>query len=612
MTWSATGLPPGLTMQADGTLNGSPGQTGTFPITVRASEGPSVEASVQITMNVCEPPAAMAVGEVRVVDPTARGTCGLFLPSGAAQTRYRVGVFRTSSDPAPNSPTQATVLVRGIGVTSTAAVSPSETLGRVSRGRAPELTQTFRLWQESQRGRPEHLHHLRASLDLADQLGTRGLLPDRPLARVASASLPETIQLDPKTSGSCTAATRVTANRLAEDERLAIYQDATQNGNSAQQVTSAQAQRLLDLYRDHGKTIIDSYFGGVPDTDSNGKVIVFITPAIAQDVLGRVHSGDFYTRPQCASSNEGEYVYLAFSVVRPILNEGFQIGFYALMHEMKHVSSLYQRIRRAGTGNPVLHPEWLEEGSAEISAERAARFAWSKMGGPPMQASLTVEDWLNAEGEGDITTENLGALWMMFGTQAYLSRQPNSVVSAVDQNSDLYASGWLFQRWLGDAYGGAGNGPRADSLLFRRLNDQATASGVPGVEAVTARTWTQLMEEFTSAAMVNGRLQIQRGFTSYDFIQSIEIWCFAVDPVDFAESDCPTSEPPGPPGAFPWPVTTDAQGVSEVRLIGDADYAGPIGPSGLRVHDLGSNGTGSGAEVSVELAGARVVVVRLR
>jgi hypothetical protein len=201
---------------------------------------------------------------------------------------------------------------------------------------------------------------------------------------------------------------------------------------------------------------------------------------------------------------------------------------------------------------------------------------------------------------------------MLFATNGYLSRQPNSVVSLVEQSSDIYASGWLFQRWLGDAYGSAGTGPRADSLLFRRLNEQATASGVPGVEAVTGRSWTQLMEEFTAAAMVNERLQIPRGFTSYGFITSIEIWCFAVDPVDFAESDCPTSQPPGPPGAFPWPVTTDAQGLSEARLISDADYAGPIGPSGLRVHDLGSNGTGSGAEVSVELAGARVVLVRLR
>jgi hypothetical protein len=403
----------------------------------------------------------------------------------------------------------------------------------------------------------------------------------------------------------------VTAVRLAEDDRLAIYQDQAQNGGSSTQVTAAQAQRLLDLYRDFGKTIIDSYFGGVPDTDSNGKIIVFITPAVGEDALGKVESGDLFTRQQCAASNEGEYVYLHYQMVRLLTSPGYQAGFYVFSHEVKHISSIYQRIRRAGTGAPVSHPTWMEEGGAELAAERVARYAWSTMGGPPMSAMVNDADML-ADSVGDITTENFAVIVTLIGTQAYLSRQPNSVVSQVDQNADIYASGLLFLRWLGDAYGGASNGPRADSLLFRRLNDQATASGVPGVEAVTARTWTQLMEEYTAAAMVNARLQITRGFTSYDFVRSIEIFCFAVDPIDYSESGCSTEDPPGAPGAFPWPVTTDAQGLSEVRLIADADYSGPIGPSGMRVHDLGSNGTGSGAEVSVDLAGARVVVVRLR
>jgi hypothetical protein len=614
MTFAATGsLPPGITLAPDGTFSGTPTQVGAFPITIRVSEPGALDATAQITLNVCEPPTAMTVGEVRVSDPTARGACGLFLPAGAAGQRFRVGVVRTSSDTARSQATTTTVLVSGIGVTGTAeAVSPIALSSPIKGARSSaQIVQQLRAWEARRAG---HLHDLRVNQEHAGRLGNRALLSSRPALAPFAASLPETIQLDPKTGTGCTAAAaRVTANRLAEDDRMAIYQDATQNANSSTQVTAAQAQRLLNLYRDYGKPIIDSYFGGVPDTDSNGKIIVFITPAIAANVAGRFDVGDLFTRQDCASSNQGEYIYLHFELAREALNtnpliSGF--GFYVLVHEVKHIASVYQRIRRP---NPTLSPDWLEEGTAEGAAERMGRYAWSLMGGPSVSKTIVFDDWLLNEEDPDITQENAGLFYLMIATQGYLSRQPNSVTSIVDpQTSDIYASGWLFTRWLGDAYGGAGTAPRADSAFYRRLNDQATASGVAGVEAVTARTWAQLMEEYTAAAMVNGRGPINRAFTSYDFIQSIEIWCFAVDPVDYAESQC-GGDQPGAPGAFPWPVTTDAQGVSETKSFADGDYSGPIGPSGMRVHDLVSNGTGSGTEVSVELtAPARVVVVRLR
>ncbi len=89
------------------------------------------------------------------------------------------------------------------------------------------------------------------------------------------------------------------------------------------------------------------------------------------------------------------------------------------------------------------------------------------------------------------------------------------------------------------------------------------------------------------------------------------MWCFAVDPVDFAQSGCTGQS--GPPGAFPWPVTTDAQGLSESRSLADALVEGPAGASGIRVHELLSNGSGRGTEINVETnASVRIVVIRLR
>ena len=68
-----------------------------------------------------------------------------------------------------------------------------------------------------------------------------------------------------------------------------------------------------------------------------------------------------------------------------------------------------------------------------------------------------------------------------------------------------------------------------------------------------------------------------------------------------------------PPGLFPWPVTFDDVGPGSVSME-DAVYEGPMGESGIRVHDFVSNGTGQGAEVTVGLlpAGSRVVLVRIR
>src|SRR6185503_13879761 len=118
---------------------------------------------------------------------------------------------------------------------------------------APDVMRLVQTWQQS---RPAHTRRLHEDYELAERLGTRGLLPAQPVLRApAAASLPETLQLDPHTTGTCSAATRVTAVRLAEDDRMAVYQDQAQNGATATAVTAAAAQRLLNMYRDFGKVI---------------------------------------------------------------------------------------------------------------------------------------------------------------------------------------------------------------------------------------------------------------------------------------------------------------------------------------------------------------------
>lgn len=65
-TWSATGLPPGLTMGADGTLSGAPTQGGAFNFVVRVADSQGKTASLNVSLTVTPPPApptpALAIG----------------------------------------------------------------------------------------------------------------------------------------------------------------------------------------------------------------------------------------------------------------------------------------------------------------------------------------------------------------------------------------------------------------------------------------------------------------------------------------------------------------------------------------------------------------------
>ena len=617
-------LPPGLTLQSDGSITGTATTAGAYPVTVRVSDGQASEATQPFTLNVCEAAGQpMAVGEVRELAVSTRGSCGFFLPSGGAGARYRITVTRTANGENGGDLAGVSFVVSGNGVTTAPATAAVR--APFARDERPlEVPDLDRWARRLDANRRAHARLLEEGEALARELGTEGLLRPRGpsmLAPEAAVDLPEKIQITSGTPANCSASTtQATAIRLAQNDWLAIYQDSAQNSILSTQVSADDAARLIELTTTHGKPVIDSYFGGIADVDANGKVIVVITPAMGE-ALGKVWTGNFYRKADCAPSNEGEYVYLHWEAAKGIQTpDDLHVGQHVLVHELKHVSSLHKRMLRAGSGavdprrTVDYNPLWMEEGGAELASEVAGRSAWSQMGGPAVNARVDERNFRLPNNQADVNTQNFAVLLMLFGAQEHLSAQPNSIVARTPGTSPsyVYSSGWLFHRWLGDAYGGAATAAFGDADFFRRLNDPATPSGIQGVEAVTGRTWAQLMEEFSVAAMAHGHgVQVPRAFTGYDFVSAIEMWCFAVDPADFAESQCGGEA--GPPGAFPWPVTTDAQGVSESKSFADLLIQGDAGPSGIRVHDLLSNGTGHGAEVNVEINGTSLVrVLRIR
>jgi hypothetical protein len=203
------------------------------------------------------------------------------------------------------------------------------------------------------------------------------------------------------------------------------------------------------------------------------------------------------------------------------------------------------------------------------------------------------------DGSGDLRKEAWGVLLKLLRTTGYLSSQPNAVVtdpSGASESHGVYGSGWHFHRWLGDVYGQAGV-PFGDAGLFLAQNDSLTRSGVVGIQALTGKPWLDLMEEYVTAVMLVGTPAPQDawGFTSYNLPDAIGGFTYTGKP----------------DGSYPWPVNVAGDNLS--APFGSATDFGTIGPSGVRIYDLTSDGTGLGVAVKVMLdkPQARVVVVRL-
>jgi len=603
-TWSLLGgnLPSGMALSPQGELTGSPEEEGLFTFTAQAEDSEEEVASREVAFRVCPAPTSLDPGEIRVLSPTG-GTdvCGLFIPAGDAGDRYRVGVVRSESNRDPGDVLTVFLDVRGVGVQS----APAPELGTIptpfSFQFPPSLLEAEKIATSTE------AYHLRIREEERRLLAT--LPPDfRPLpsfpthapAVVAARAqgAPAKRLLNFATAG-CTEVTPKPALLLRENEHLAVYQDSLQQ--TTEPVSPAAVQAMLDYYRDYGKRVIDSYFGGVSDVNGDGQVVVYVAPGIKDGVAGFVRSSDMLGQEFCASSNEMEITYLKASFIN-----GYETGNYqlvgTLVHEVKHISSLYHRLVAR-----KFHPSWVEEGAAEIATDRASRLAMSETGGPGMGEMLTLDDIVDF----GRTLEGYNTLLRLSRSLRYMASQPNSVTvnpqgaewvssSGPQEGHTIYGAGWHFHRWLGDAYGGAAT-PFADTALFRVQNDSLTVPGPDAYPDIVGRTFPELMEEYAAAVMLNGTEAPTppRPFTSVDFPSAMS-------------STSVYSASRRPLGLYPWPVTMTGAGPGSVSLE-TATYSGRMGESGLRVHDFISNGTGRGAEITVLAPTlARVIVVRLK
>lgn len=598
-TVSATGVATGMSV-------------GTAAITATVG---GVAGSAVVTVQQCEATEAVSltVGGYQAFETS---DC-LVIPSGANGDRYRVVVLQTNTAGSDSDIETVTLRVAGLGVLQAPAAEifapavPQEPLRFDSR----VLAEAVRRADANARA---HVRRLAEEEALVRSLAGAEVLrtPDPGAIQAAArAPSPGRFVFDVSRLASC--ATNDTYKRvgtlLYENDALAVYQDSIQRETSP--ITVGRAQELADYYADHGRDMIASYFGEPSDIDGNGKLVLFAHPSIDgnwDEAIAEVRNRDFFPADVCPQSNEMEVMYFDTDLILSMEDGNFQ-ALSTVAHEAEHIVVQYHRIAESeATGTYEGFPLFIQEGMAEIAGEMSSRIAWHSNGGPAPGQNVSRSDFADyQQATGNAFDElDYGVVIMLARTANYLGSQPNGLVVAPDHaNNDgnEYGSGWLFNRWLGDAYGGAADGPFADSAFFRILTDSLTPAGMTGIEQQVGKPFLELFEEFAVAIGLHATTTPwSADFTTYQLVSAAEIFCS-----------------PNPLGEFPWPVTTTGtQGDCDANIdesftatapFRTNQFSGPIGATGMRIHDFVSNGTGTGMQVQLDMSRpGTILVVRLR
>ena len=600
LVWSVDdgSLPPGLRLDSLGVISGTAVEAGFSAFTVHVQDAAGNRALRELGLRVCDPPLSLEPGAVVALEPLGLTPCPPFLPAGVDGDAYRMAIVRTDLSRG-GRPAQAVVSVveHGAPPVAQAREAPETRVRRLLElppglAAGVELADATARWHATLQGQAEQL--LR-------RLGRGAILPDlrqsagNAIAPGRTDPPPERLLLRPydgdRSSEACRdpAPVLTPALLVAYNDHLAIYQDSTQRDTDP--IRTGDAEQVLDYYAAYGADTIEEYFGGVADINGDGRVNVFVSPAVEDDFAAFVWPGDFIDAAQCSWSNRMELIYFnesMFHAVGGAPDDGHYQALPTMVHEMKHVSSLYLRSRGGG-----YHPSWIEEGTAEIAAEISSRRAMQAVGGVAQGALLTRDAYPPRTGS-IITPENYGMLLRLARTSLSYAAAMNSLTGNPVAEHTYYGTSWHFHRFLGDAYGNAATGE--DGVFFRALNDTTAPPGPNGIRLVTGKSVEQHLEDYAAAMMLNGTAAPppEHSFTTYDFPSAT----FELFRPDYQ-----------PEGRYPWPHTGPHPAGFET-----ATYSGDLAPAGIRFHDFVSDGEGDGVDVEVSVTGgaARVVIVRLR
>ena len=617
-------LPAGLEITEDGRIRGMPEEVGVTEVEVRVTDSNGRDTTATFPMRVCGGPLGLVPGEVRVVDPDALAPCGFFLRADSAGAYYRVTFagLDASQDamwpttlhmqPMPLRPVAGVRAAAGYravaGQGAAAGLRPAAgPRPAASQGAAPQTRETS---QEPVPVPPEwaaaleveranallHAEIRRHEAELMAEMLARGpleILPDRPpttaQARRTSAA-PVTFKLYDRDGGGsrCTVHQTLVADVIAENDDVVVYEDV----EAVARVSVEHAKTIIDFYSAHGKEIVDRYFGGVSDVNGDGRIALLVDPTLLH-IEAYVWSGDFtFPATTCEASNEMELVHMSTHAFAELDDDRYW-ALSALVHEAKHVSSLYKRVvnhRRRGSriADETFHPLWIEEGTAEIGKEMSSRLAWERAGGPAVGVRAGGDTMRVAL--RNAKSEFYGVFNLMNRVVRAFSPDPNAITFKPNNLGTVYGSGWHFHRFLRDraaAAGAAGVDIAADEALVTALNDSLTVPGIEGIEAVMGASMAELLHDHAVAMTVAGSEAMlvddaTPRFLSYDFPTATEIFVT-----------------PDPPGRYPWPSTLtgddDLTAVPFAALGEDLQFKGRVTSNGIRFHDFEALHAGAGA-----------------
>lgn len=581
-SFQGDGLPPGLVLESDGTLAGSPSAVGEYRPTWTVRDGAGRSTAMSSDFVVCPGEWGGVVGEAVEVPLTG---CGLLLATAGAPAAYRVAIMNTKGSGSEPASGRARLTLSGVA-SSRGQPTRQRTTGTHEGGRSREASvpRAISLDLETLRGALNRTRDPMARpspgpIDVVD-------LHRNPV--MASAAPPSTIRVISSRDG-CegVAAPPRAAHLVARGGGIAVYQDSVQAGSDP--LSTDEAGLAIDHYRSFGGPVMAEFFGEPSDVDGSETVIVLVTPEMREGVAAYVWSGDLYSREACPNSNEMEVIYFSRAAFDP--DPAAAAAPHTLVHEVKHLVTLAGRIRAIVGGRADrFHPAWVEEGSAELAVEIAARRAWSVEGGPGTGELATG---LDVSRSGTSLGWN-GVRGRLDRMARVLRSSPNSLLSnppGSPPGHDFRGGAWLVFRYLLDAHLD-GTSPPARGLLLS-LADSMSGDWVPIAEETIGTTLSEMLWEVSALLGAAGECT-SRCMKTYDLAS--------------AASAVVRDQGSGP---FPWAEAWVRSG--SAGGPGDTGRSLLLAAGGLKFFDVSFGESAMHTEVSADgPPGTRVRVWRLR
>lgn len=246
-------------------------------------------------------------------------------------------------------------------------------------------------------------------------------------------------------------------------------------------------------------SILSSNFGNPlamdANLDNNGRIIMLFTPIVNNRFSGAaafVTACDFLLPTACPASNLAEVFYGAVptkvSQADPY-DMSATAGWYnwmrsTVIHEGKHITAYAEKYARAAS--PVLEESWLEEGTAQIAAELYARYQYSFAWKSNVDYQKTIYCELRLCPNYSLNMVD-HFLWLH---DYELHVNELSPIDPGYVNPTIYGSAWMLLRWAADHYASD------ESVFFKSLVQQATASGTSNLEAVTGDSWQNMLAQW--------------------------------------------------------------------------------------------------------------------